>query len=218
MTGSSTIALIDGPLPTDFAALGRREICCDIESCEADSTALRHATQMAHAILRNTPGAQIDNYVVFPGTLSTSVSSICNALDLVAQSDAMIVHCSFGLARDVPRLERSIRSITAAGKTIVASAPARGGPVYPAFYRDVIAVQGDARCGPQEWSRLNLPHADFGACPSGADPHIGGASIAAAHFSGLYAHQIQLGRDHGMEQLATYKGRERIQSVEGPRA
>ncbi len=210
MTSTTKIALIDGPLPEDFEALGVRELFCDPYNNVSKTPASRHACQMANAILRNEPDAQIDNYVVFPELLCTSISSICDALDRASRSDATLIHCSFGIARNEPRLARAVSAILSSGRAIVASAPARGGPVYPAAYRGVTAVQGDARCRPQDWSWLNLPHADFGACPMGCDPQIAGASTAAAHFTGLYARQIRLGRDQGMAHLATYRGRERI--------
>ncbi len=216
MTGATTIALIDGPLPEGFVALGVQELFCDPCNSGPNSPASRHARQMANAILQNEPDAQIDNYVVFPDLLCTSIASICDALHRASRSDATLIHCSFGIARDEPQLAHAVAAILSSGRAIVASAPARGGPVYPAAYTGVTAVQGDARCAPQDWSWLNLPHAEFGACPSGADPQLGGASTAAAHFTGLYAREIRCGRDHGMTLLAPYKGRERVLARRDP--
>lgn len=202
----TVVALIDGPLP----ACRHRHSFCEPHPAADRSPAARHASQMAAAILRNAPGVTIDSHVVFPGHLNTSVATICEALEHAAQSDARIVHCSFGIARNPPELAHAVAAVRAAGKWLVASAPARGAPVYPAGCDGVIAVQGDARCGPAQWSRLDLPQARFGACPNGADPAIRGASVAAAHFTGLLVREYGAGRADLMPQTAAFQGRERI--------
>lgn len=171
---------------------------------------------MASAILQGAADARLLNYVIFPGPLGTSLAAVCGALHQAAQSDAAIVHCSFGLRHDRRQLARAVAAVLSAGKRLVASAPAReGSPVYPSQYDGVIAVQGDARCVPQEWSWLNLPHAEFGACPSGAGADLRGASVAAAHFTGLLARETGAGREALTWQNATYQGRERILETGG---
>ena len=94
---------------------------------------------------------------------------------------------SLGLGHDREVLRRACGHAHGAGAVLIASAPARGGPVYPAAYDQVIAVTGDARCAPGEVSDLFGVQADFGTY--GGDPSgvRAGASIAAAHFTGLAA-------------------------------
>ena len=97
---------------------------------------------------------------------------------------------------------------------LVAAAPARGGPVYPAGYPGVLRVCGDARCGPGEWSHLATAQADFGACPDGPDGRPGGASLAAARFSALLAGALVTEQDADMAvsaliRRAAYHGPER---------
>jgi hypothetical protein len=70
---------------------------------------------------------------------------------------------------------------------LIASTPARGAPVYPAAYPGVLRVTGDARCGPAEVSALGGVPADYGACVRDVDGTPGGASLAAAHVTGLLA-------------------------------
>ncbi|AVO36324.1 hypothetical protein [Pukyongiella litopenaei] len=204
------VALIDGPLPVVMPACRHRHLHCQPHPDADRSPAARHAGQMAAAIMRNAPGVAFDSHVVFPGHLNTFVVAVCEALERAARSDARIVQCSFGIARNPPELVRAVAAVRAAGKWLVASAPARGAPVYPAGCDGVVAVQGDARCGPAQWSRLDLPHARFGACPTGPDPAIRGASIAAAHFTGLLAREHDAGRADLMPQTAPFQGRERI--------
>ena len=206
----TVIALLDGPLPDGHPSRRRSVAFCDLHPDVRHSPAAQHACQMAAAIRQSAPDALLESYVIFPGRLATSVSIVCEALREAARSDADIVHCSFGIARNAAELADVVASILASGKRIVASAPARGEAVYPALYDGVISVQGDARCGPGEWSWLNLPHARFGACAAAAKSTIHGASTAAAHFTGLLAGAMQSGREDEMQQAATYRGRERI--------
>lgn len=203
------IALIDGPLPKGLR-VGRQTLHCALDPRFDESPAAQHAHAMATTILGHAPWVHISNHVVFPGKLSTNVAAICEALEQALQSEATFVHCSFGLPHSTPELHRAISALTAAGKNVVASAPARGGQVYPAAYDSVTSVQGDARCMPKEWSFLNLPHADFGACPVGRDTRVSGASIAAAHFTGLWASELRNGQASNMVSYARYQGRERI--------
>lgn len=204
------IALIDGPVSVPS---GERTFCCTPHPRFDQSPAAQHANAMVAAIQRAANGVRIDNYVVFPGKLGTSLDAVCRALEQVAESEATLAHCSFGLATSSPRLQSAIAALIRSGKQVVASTVARGASVFPAGYDGVIAVQGDARCDPDNWSCLDLPHAQFGACPIGGEPNLRGASIAAAHFSGLLArHKGQISQ---MRAMAQFQGRERILHREG---
>ena len=129
------------------------------------------------------------------------------------ESEAEIVHCSFGLQRKDVGLADAVAGLVAQGRLVVAAAPARGGPVFPAAYPGVISVQGDARCEAGVWSWLNLPTAEFGACPSlvkGSE--VAGASVAAAYFTGHVANLQARGVDDlhtALRSRAAFVGRER---------
>lgn len=208
------VALIDGPLPTDFSGLSHQEEVAALHPRADQSPAQRHAMQMAMAMqtAARAAGTQIgiDNYVVFPGHLGCSLEAVCAAIDLARVSDAQILHCSFGVPRADPRLTSVIDRALSDGKHVVASAAARGGVVYPAACDGVMSVQGDARCNAGDWSWLGLPHAEFGACVHGEDPDIQGASVAAAHFTGHLAGALVSGEAHLMVARAALQGRERI--------
>ncbi len=201
------VVLIDGPLPTDFPGLMMQGYICTPHPDIARSPAARHGLAMGQAITRAGP-VDIDNYVVFPGRLATSLDVICEAITQAADSTAQIIHCSFGLPDPSPQLADAVNAALGRGKRIVASAAARGAVVYPAGFSGVISVQGDARCGPQDWSWLDLPHAMFGACASGPDPQIGGASVAAAQFTGHFAQAMRRNAAHMMTARARFIGRE----------
>ena len=64
---------------------------------------------------------------------------------------------------------------------LVAAAPARGEPVFPAAYAGVVRATGDARCGPGELSFLSTRQADFGGHVRTGATNVAGASVGCAH-------------------------------------
>lgn len=210
MTRAPLIALIDGPLATETPGLAARVDLCELHPQAAESPAALHASHMAAAIRANAPKVRLLGISVFPGRLATSLTTVAEALRRAAESEAEIVHCSFGHAEASPLLTDAVAAVLAAGKLLVASAPARGVPVYPAGYDGVLSVQGDARCAPGQWSLLDLPGARFGACPGGPGALVRGASLAAAHFTGLLARACGQEGTDAMLQTPSFTGRERI--------
>ncbi|MDC0657905.1 hypothetical protein N6L27_07865 [Leisingera sp. SS27] len=217
MTRSPLIALIDGPLAENAPGLAGRVDICAMHPRAAESPAALHARHMAVAIRANAPDAQISGFSIFSGRLATSLSTVTEALHRAAESEAEIVHCSFGLGEASPLLAEAVAAVLAAGKMLAASAPARGAPVYPAGLEGVFSVQGDARCGAGQWSLLNLPSARYGACPGSPSSPVRGASLAAAHFTGLLARASMNGGVEAMLQDPPFRGRERI-GAGGPQA
>lgn len=179
------VGLVDGALPEDFPGLGASRLFCPHDGAVA---ATHHATAMAATIASHAPDVGFLGAVVFAGRLATSLQSVCDALHWLAADPPDIVLCSFGMANASLELLLAAARLQQAGCVIVASAPARGAPVFPAAFDDVISVQGDARCRPDEISRLDLPQAAYGASPvAHGHPDVRGASAAAAHLAGLLA-------------------------------
>ena len=85
---------------------------------------------------------------VFRKTPASAVAAVAAALDWAIGGGANLIHMSLGLAADRAVLAAAGRASLGQGVLWVASAPARGGVVYPAAYRGVIRGTGDARCGP----------------------------------------------------------------------
>lgn len=191
------IALIDGPL--------------DGPACPARA----HARAMQRAILSGHPAADLTLFQVFRHQLSTSVETVVQALQAAAASDVQIVHCSFGLPRRDAALDAAINTLVSKGVCVVASHPARGSEtVWPSSHPRVISVQGDVRCAAGDWSVLQLDPPLFGACAVEEDPSAGGASVAAAHFTGHLSRLMAQGAglEHVQQRLwqdARWRGRER---------
>ncbi|WP_323776626.1 hypothetical protein [Leisingera sp.] len=210
MTPAPLIALIDGPLAADTPGRAARTDICEVHPRAAESPAALHAAHIAAAIRANAPAARFLGFTIFPGRLSASLASVAKALHRAAGSEAQIVHCSFGQPHHSPLLAAAAAAVLQAGKLLVASAPARGAPVYPAACIGVQSVQGDARCAPGQWSLLNLPGAQYGACPGAPDAAVRGASLAAAHYTGLLARARSDGSGKTVLPPPAFTGRERI--------
>ena len=178
-----TVGLVDGPL--DASDCASQQWFCD---GPADELAARHAGALRKAATSHAPDVCFKNAVIFGARLGTSRAAVIDALTWLTVEPPDIVHCSFGLPGIDGEIADRVAVLVEQGSVVVASAPARGVPVIPAALPGVIAVQGDARCGPVDLSWLATEQADFGAhvLIDGA-PDVRGASAAAAHFTGHLA-------------------------------
>lgn len=204
------VGLVDGSLPAGTSGLLASRNFCPDDGCPLATT---HASAMAATIALHAQDACFMSAAVFPGRLVTNLQTVCDALDWLAGDPPDLVLCSFGVTHSSLDLALAAARLQQVGCLIIASAPARGVPVYPSAFEGVISVQGDARCGPGEVSRLDLPQATYGACPVANEyPHIRGASAAAAHLAGLLAGSdliLQAPVDRILERSIRYVGRER---------
>lgn len=163
------------------------------------SDPLGHGTEIAALLLELTPSAQLCVAQALGGTTDprSSAKRIAAALDWLIDCGVELVNLSIGLRRADAGLRRACERAAAAGILLVASAPARGAPVYPAAYAQCLAVSGDARCAANEISCLNSANADFGAHPclsaGAASSGRGGASYAAARVSARIAALLAAG-------------------------
>ena len=145
----------------------------------ADATG--HGSRVARILSEG--GAEFELLLgqVFLGRAPASAAAVAAALDWAVAGGADLIHMSLGLAADRAVLAAAVLRAVGAGCVVVASAPTRGGVVYPAAYRGVIRGTGDARCGPGELSCLGPGF--FGGCPrwvvSGAEVGAAGASECA---------------------------------------
>jgi hypothetical protein len=156
---------------------------------------LGHGTAVARLLLEHgdAPGLLVAQ--VFAQAQHCSPAQLAAALEWLVESGAALVNLSIGLREASARLRCACERAEAAGVVLVASAPARGAPVYPAAYAQCIAVSGDARCADNEISWLGSTNADFGAHPFLVPnaSHSGGASYAAARVSGRIARLLAAG-------------------------
>ena len=185
-----------------------------VEAGDAGLDRLNHGTQIARLLLQ---GGELRLLVaqVFSGAQRCSAAQLAAAVDWLVEQEAALINLSVGLRQASAELRLACERAAARGIVLVASAPARGAPVFPAAYAQCIAVSGDARCGAGEISWLGGANADFGAhpCAVAGDATSGGASFAAARVAARIARLLQQGMPAG-EALATLRGLCRYQGPE----
>ncbi len=217
------VGILDGGIDDACKAAERRDFLPGNDAPEAigpDS----HGAAVARIVRSRAPTVSLlDARVFAPGRAATA-ARVAAGLDWLLSRRAAVVTLCFGLRADRTVLADSVLKALERGVLLVASSPAAGGPVYPASYAGVIAVTGDARCAPGEWSQLEAGGRLIGACPGGPQhrPHHpgGGASMAAAHIAGELARLLASGvsKESALETLLAgcrHVGRERRANGEG---
>lgn len=182
-----------------------------------DADARGHGSQIARCVLAHAPQARLAVAQVFDRSRETTVDAVLDGLYWLIAQGVQLINMSFGMPTASPRLAQACRDAADAGIVLVASAPARGAPVYPAAFAQCIAVTGDARCAAGDVSWLATAVADFGTHPliePGRPEHGGGASIATARMSGLIAALLAQGVAPGdlrarLQRAAIHVGPER---------
>jgi hypothetical protein len=171
-----------------------------------------HGTRIARLITGGRPELELVLAQVFDGGAPTSAAAVAAGIDWCRDEGATLVHLSLGLRADRAVLADAVRRAVAAGCLVVAATPARGAPVYPAAYPDVIRATGDARCAAEEISQLGPT--TFGGCvrPEAAAAG-GGASVGAAAVSRALARWLRPGSGFG-EAVAALAARARYDGPE----
>lgn len=146
---------------------------------------LGHGSLVTRLLSEQAPQAQLLMAQVFGERPATTAAQVSAGLAWLLEQGVSLINCSLGLHADRPVLREVCHRASEQGVLICASSPAMGQPVYPAAYAGVVAVTGDARCQPGQWSWLQGDRAEFGA-PVGPGAE-GGASMACARFSGMLA-------------------------------
>lgn len=189
------VGVVDSGVSAGFPGLlASRRFDAD-GGAQAVDDRIGHGTAIARLLIEHGDGPGLLMAQVFAQTQRCSPEQIAAALEWLVASGAAVVNLSVGLHQAAACLRRACEYAEAAGVILVASAPARGAPVYPAAYAQCIAVSGDARCADQEISWLGSANADFGAHPflMPEDNRSGGASYAAARVSGRIARLLAAG-------------------------
>jgi subtilisin family serine protease len=171
-----------------------------------------HGATVAGIVLHYAPQARLLNAQTFGSSMRAEAAAVADALRWLIAERARLVNLSLGLGHDRDVLRTAVAEAVARGLILVASTPARGPPVYPAAYPGVLRVTGDARCAPGEVSALGGKPADYGACPRHLDGTPGGASLAAAHVTGLLARGLERADTHVgaiLGRAVRFRGRER---------
>jgi hypothetical protein len=213
MTHAVRVGLIDGALDLSqgdavYAAFGDEPLRAEERG---------HGSQIARCVLAHAPQARLAVAQVFGRSRETTVDAVLDGLYWLIGQGVQLINMSFGMPAASPRLAQACGDAADAGVVLVASAPARGAPTYPAAFAHCIAVTGDARCAPGDVTWLATAAADFGTHPliePGHPERGGGASIATARMSGLIAAMLQAGVAPGelstrLQQAAIHVGPER---------
>jgi hypothetical protein len=177
------VALIDScgsrPEAVDAAAFIAAQGRIECRQAGADPTG--HGSRIADLLTRER-SVELLLAQVFTTAGPTSGAAVAAAIDWAVERRADLIHLSLGLAGNRAVLAAAVARAIEVDCIIVAAAPARGAVVYPAGYAGVIRATGDARCAPDELSRLG-PWS-FGGCPRfepvGPLGAVGGASVGGA--------------------------------------
>lgn len=166
-----------------------------------DMDALQHGSNLARTVCAIAPAAQLLVAKVFFQRWLTRPAQVAAAVDWLCASGAQVINLSLGLRADRAILRDACDAALASGVILVASAPARGEPVFPAAYPGVIRATGDARCERMQWSWLDSIQADVGGCVTALDETVAGASVGAACVSAHIARFLQARPGAGRAQV-----------------
>lgn len=166
------------------AAPARTEVAVSDGLAAASRGALAHGPALADVLLADARALLVVARV-FGDALVASAAQLAAALDWAAEQGARVANVSAGLREDRAVLAEAVARACARGVLVVAAAPARGAPVFPAAYPGVVRATGDARCAPGEWSWLGSAQADFGAHVRAGD--VRGASAGCARVAARLA-------------------------------
>jgi hypothetical protein len=179
-----------------FKQEGDRIVCS-----EAQADTLGHGTALSRIIAQQCPEAEFVLAQIISPKGASSLQQLSACIPWLAEH-AQLINLSLGLRRRDSTLESVCQQAHDNNCVLVASAPAMGEPVYPAAFASVLSITGDINCRAGEFTSKN-PSANtqeqtlFGACcfQSKLDQSKGegGASFAAAHFSGWLARAMTLG-------------------------
>lgn len=171
---------VDGPAAARVVARADFLASPDPDASRRDPAG--HGSAIAGVIAEAGPVELLDARI-FDARLRTGAAEAAAAIDWLVARGARLLNLSFGLREDRPVLREACARAIAAGVLIVASAPARGAPVFPSSYPGVLRATGDARCAAGEVSWLGTAQADVGGHPRTASAQVAGASAGCAQVS-----------------------------------
>lgn len=213
------VGLIDSGVARHATATGRSFLPAPdggVFTEDAFPDRLGHGSALAGVLLAAVPDMALYNAQVFTGKLTCSATQVAAALCWLLEQRVQLVNMSFGLREDRPVLRATCERALDAGVILVAAAPARGDPVFPASYAGVIRATGDARCSHDEISHLDTRQADFGGNVCVGEAGVAGASVGCANVAARVARCLAKSPGASIEQvrvwlscMASYRGPER---------
>lgn len=212
--GKVKVAIIDSGVnySEDINVVVRKNFIQDDECSSLYEDFCDHGTAVAGIIgaLDNeigitgiNPNVEIYSARVLDDKLEAPVERIIDALNWAVENDVDIINMSFGVHQDVPELHQAINSAYEQGILLVAAIGNEGEIVYPAAYKEVIAVGAVNASGNPIQSvtadnvvELMAPGENI-LSSAIFDGVIGGsgASLAAAHVTGVASILMELNPD-----------------------
>ena len=162
-----------------------------------DHDRLGHGTACADLVLRMAPEAEIVPIRVFGGRLETSPEVLAAAVEWAAGQAFALLSLSLGTTLESARgpLLAACERAARAGAILVATAPDRAAPPYPAAFPRVIGVDADRF--PSPWDFRYRPGDAIECTASGHDQRLrwlgggeevkSGTSFATPHITGIVA-------------------------------
>lgn len=164
-----------------------------IRTTDASDDGLNHGSSLLDVIAAKTCRTDFAIAQVFSERMVTTAIQLAAAIDWLCREDVSVINLSVGLRGDRDVVRQACAAAVEQGIVLCASSPARGEPVFPAYYPGVLRMTGDARCSPEQFSRLDSPYADYGGHVLSADPTVAGASAGCAHMTGHIARYLENG-------------------------
>lgn len=183
------IGVVDSGTPPERIAEARRFQLAAVGVSEqpAREDALGHGSAVVELIASGAGDVPIHVAQVFDERGITTALQVAAGIEWLVKTGVRLINLSLGLREDRTALRAACEAAQKAGVLICASTPAQGAAVYPAAYPGVVRITGDARCQRDEWSWLDSPQADFGACVRARESPLSGASFGCAALTGLIA-------------------------------
>lgn len=162
---------------------------------------LGHGTAVAAAIHEKAPDAEIHVLKVFHGTLSSTIPTLLEAMDLASEGGGRLVNLSLGTWKEehAPLLEEAVRRARDRGSLVVSALERDGITWYPGALEGVIPVVMDPLC-PRDGIRMEPWGDGFRIRASGfprpipgvpPERNLNGVSFAVANATGVLARLLE---------------------------
>lgn len=162
---------------------------------------LGHGTAVAAAIHEKAPGAGIHVLKVFDRTLSSTILTLLEAMDLASSEGVRLVNLSLGTRKEehAPLLQEAVYRARERGTLVVSALERDGVPWYPGALEGVVQVAMDPQC-PRDAIRveptahgLRVVASGFPRPIPGVPPerNLNGVSFAVANTTGVLARLLE---------------------------
>lgn len=162
---------------------------------------LGHGTAVAAAVHEKAPGAGIHVLKVFHRTLSSTILTLLEAMDLASSEGIRLVNLSLGTRKEehAPLLQEAVHRARERGTLVVSALERDGVPWYPGALDGVVQVVMDPGC-PRDGIRVDARATGVRITASGfprpipgvpPERNLNGVSFAVANTTGVLARLLE---------------------------